>query len=127
MPGWAHPRMSTIGQEQSVVVAESGRSTPELGEATAQHVGTASARTTSAFAEAISAAHTLQQNARCEAARAARSDKPEGELRGDVARRRMETLEHARWTQEQPFRSLILRGFSTPNGQDKRLAESQSA
>ena len=63
MPGWAHPRMSTIGQEQSVVVAESGRSTPELGEATAQHVGTASARTTSAFAEAISAAHTLQHTA----------------------------------------------------------------
>ena len=44
-----------------MVAAESGRSTPELGEATAQHVGTASARTTSAFAEAISAAHTLQQ------------------------------------------------------------------
>jgi len=86
-----------------------------LGEATAQHLAVASARARSALAEAISAAHTLQQNARCQAARAARSDKPEGELRGDVARRRTETLEHARWTQEQPYCSLILRGFSTPN------------
>ena len=89
-----------------MVAAESGRSTPELGEATAQHVGTASARTTSAFAEAISAAHTLQQE------RTLRSGQS-GTKR--QARRPMETLGHARWTQEQPFRSLILRGFSTPN------------
>ena len=101
-----------------MVVAESGRSTPELGEATAQHVGTASARTTSAFAEAISAAHTLQQE------RTLRSGQS-GTKR--QARRPMETLGHARWTQEQPFRSLILRGFSTPNGLGKPPAECGSA